>query len=447
MSQSFMKEKPVLPLVLSMSLPMVFSMLVNALYNIVDSFYVARISEEALTAVSLIFPLQNLVSALAIGFGIGINVVISISLGAGMKEKADQAFTKGVVLSELHGLICTVLCLICMSPFISCFTDQSLIHAYAMEYGMVVFAFSVFFHLAMAFEKIFQAVGRMKTSMVALLAGCVFNIILDPIAIFGFGPIPAMGIGGAAFATGLGQTLQLVVYLAVLKRTQIGLHFSLNGWKSERRSVREMYATGIPATLNLALPSVLITCLNSILSSLSSTGVLILGIYYKLQTFLYLTTNGFVQGMRPIIGYNYGAGEKERVRSIFMTVLGLSGIVMVIGTLICQCIPETLIGIYSSSHVTIQDGSNALKIISTGFIISTVSCTVTGALEGLGKGMPSLLISFLRNIGIMVPCAFLLSCMIGVNGVWMSFPVTECICAAVSVYCYRRYISIRSSEK
>ena len=440
MSQSFMKEKPVLPLVLSMSLPMVFSMLVNALYNIVDGFYVAKISEDALTAVSLIFPLQNLVSALAIGFGIGINVVISISLGAGKKGKADQALTKGIVFSALHGLVCTILCLICMSWFISCFSDDSLIHGYAMEYGVVVFAFSIFFHLAMAYEKIFQAVGRMKTSMMALLAGCVFNIILDPIAIFGFGPIPAMGIGGAALATGLGQTLQLVVYLVVLVKNNIGLKFSLKEWKSESRSIREMYATGIPATLNLALPSVLITCLNSILGSVSSTGVLILGIYYKLQTFLYLTTNGFVQGMRPIIGYNYGAGEKERVRSIFMTVLGLSGIVMVIGTVICQCIPETLISLYSSNYLTIQNGSTALKIISTGFIISTLTCTVTGALEGLGKGMPSLLISFLRNIGVMIPCAFVLSGLIGVRGVWLSFPVTEFFCAVVSLICSRTFI-------
>ena len=441
MSQSFMKEKPVLPLVLSMSLPMVFSMLVNALYNIVDGFYVAKISEDALTAVSLIFPLQNLVSALAIGFGIGINVVISISLGAGKKGKADQALTKGIVFSALHGLICTILCLICMSWFISCFSDDSLIHGYAMEYGAVVFAFSIFFHLAMAYEKIFQAVGRMKTSMMALLAGCVFNIILDPIAIFGFGPIPAMGIGGAALATGLGQTLQLVVYVAVLVKNNIGLKFSLKEWKSESRSIREMYATGIPATLNLALPSVLITCLNSILASVSSTGVLVLGIYYKLQTFLYLTTNGFVQGMRPIIGYNYGAGEKERVRSIFMTVLGLSGIVMVIGTVVCQCIPETLMSLYSSNYLTIQNGSTALKIISTGFIISTLTCTVTGALEGLGKGMPSLLISFLRNIGVMIPCALVLSGLIGVRGVWLSFPVTECFCAVVSLICYRTFIS------
>lgn len=440
MSQSFMKEKPVLPLVLSMSLPMVFSMLVNALYNIVDGFYVAKISEDALTAVSLIFPLQNLVSALAIGFGIGINVVISISLGAGKKGKADQALTKGIVFSALHGLICTILCLICMSWFISCFSDDSLIHGYAMEYGAVVFAFSVFFHLAMAYEKIFQAIGRMKTSMMALLAGCVFNIILDPIAIFGFGPVPSMGIGGAALATGLGQTLQLVVYVAVLVKNNIGLKFSLKEWKSESRSIREMYATGIPATLNLALPSVLITCLNSILASVSSTGVLVLGIYYKLQTFLYLTTNGFVQGMRPIIGYNYGAGEKERVRSIFMTVLGLSGIVMVIGTVICQCIPETLMSLYSSNYLTIQNGSTALKIISTGFIISTLTCTVTGALEGLGKGMPSLLISFLRNIGVMIPCAFVLSGLIGARGVWLSFPVTECFCAVVSLICYRTFI-------
>lgn len=439
MNQNYMKEKPVLSLVLSMSLPMVISMLVNALYNIVDSFYVAKISEDAMTAVSLVYPIQNLISALAIGFGIGVNVVISIALGAQKKKKADQALSQGFLLALIHGLVCMIICTVIMPKFLGMFTSDAKIMEYALEYANVVFLFSVSFNLAMVFEKVFQAVGRMKTSMISLLSGCILNIVLDPMMIFGFGPIPAMGIKGAALATGLGQTLQLVIYAVIYFFNDIGLHMKRELFFAKGNCVKEMYGTGIPATLNLALPSVLITALNGILATVSAQGILILGIYYKLQTFLYLTTNGFVQGMRPLVGYNYGAGEYARVRKIILDVLLLSSIVMIVGTLICLAIPQALMGMYTVNTDTITQGSTALRIISAGFIISGVSCTITGALEGLGKGLPSLMISLLRYIIIMIPAAFVLSGIMGVNGVWLAFPVTETITALLAFFIYRKY--------
>ena len=439
MNQNYMKEKPVLSLVLSMSLPMVISMLVNALYNIVDSFYVAKISEDAMTAVSLVYPIQNLISALAIGFGIGVNVVISIALGAQKKKKADQALSQGLLLALIHGLVCMIICTVIMPKFLGMFTSDTKIKEFALEYANMVFLFSVSFNLAMVFEKVFQAVGRMKTSMISLLSGCILNIVLDPMMIFGFGPIPAMGIKGAALATGLGQTLQLVIYAVIYFFNDIGLHMKRDLFLAKGSCAKEMYGTGIPATLNLALPSVLITALNGILASVSAQGILILGIYYKLQTFLYLTTNGFVQGMRPLVGYNYGAGENARVRKIILDVLLLSSVVMIVGTVICLAVPQTLMGMYTVNTDTITQGSTALRIISAGFIISGVSCTITGALEGLGKGMPSLMISLLRYIIIMIPAAFVLSRFMGVNGVWIAFPVTETFTAVLAYFIYRKY--------
>lgn len=442
MNQNYMKEKPVLSLVLSMSLPMVISMLVNALYNIVDSFYVAKISEDAMTAVSLVYPIQNLISAIAIGFGIGVNVVISIALGAQKKKKADQALSQSLLLALVHGFACMSVCTVIMPKFLSMFTSDARIMEYALEYANVVFLFSVSFSLAMVFEKVFQAIGRMKTSMVALMSGCILNIVLDPMMIFGFGPIPAMGIEGAALATGLGQTLQLVIYAAVYLFQDIGLHIKRDLFLAKGNCIKEMYGTGIPATLNLALPSVLITALNGILATVSSQGILILGIYYKLQTFLYLTTNGFVQGMRPLVGYNYGAGEYKRVRKIILDVLLLSSVVMIAGTVICLAVPQSLMGLYTVNMVTITEGSTALRIISVGFIISGVSCTITGALEGLGKGVPSLMISLLRYIIIMIPSAFVLAKILGVTGVWIAFPVTEAVTAVLSYLIYRKYAKI-----
>lgn len=445
MSQDFMKEKPVLPLLLSMALPMVLSMLVNSLYNIVDSLFVAQISEDAMTALSLVYPVQNFINAVGIGFGIGINAVIAIHLGAGEEEKANQAAAQGLLLVTVHGVVMTVGGILLMPWFLSLFTQSQTVIDLGVRYSNVVFLFTLMLGWGVAFEKIFQAVGRMKTTMISLMAGCVANIILDPMMIFGFGPIPAMGIEGAALATGIGQTLSFVIYLIVYRVRPIGIQLHGRDVRPRAKMVGRLYAIGIPATLNLALPSLLISALNAILAAYSEVNILILGIYYKLQTFLYLPANGLVQGMRPLMGFNFGAGEYRRLKQIYGWVLALSGGIMLLGTVLCLTIPETLMGLFTQNPETIQMGGRALRIISAGFFISAVSVTSSGALEGLGKGLPSLAISLSRYLVVILPAAWLLSLWLGAEGVWHSFWVTEVLSAALAFWVYRR--TVRKSSQ
>ena len=438
MNENFMKEKPVLPLILSMSLPMVLSMMVNSLYNIVDSFFVAQISEDAMTALSLVYPVQNFVNAIGIGFGIGINAVIAIHLGAGDEKKANMATTQGMLLALIHAVILTVAGIAVMPGFLRMFTSSEKVIDLGIRYSVIVFLFTFAIVLGVAFEKVFQAVGAMKVTMLSLMCGCIANIILDPVLIFGLGPFPAMGIEGAALATGLGQVLTLVIYIAVYLRWPIRVKICRKYCRPDMRMIARLYAIGIPATLNLALPSLLISALNAILASFSQIYVLVLGIYYKLQTFLYLPANGFVQGMRPVIGFNYGAGEHRRVKQIYRIVLCMSGLIMIFGTIICLAVPEKLMELFTQNEETIRAGETALRIISAGFIISAVSVTSSGALEGLGKGVPSLVISLFRYVLVIIPAAYILSRIFGAVGVWHGFWIAELITAAVAFAVYRK---------
>lgn len=438
MNENFMKEKPVLPLILSMSLPMVLSMMVNSLYNIVDSFFVAQISEDAMTALSLVYPVQNFVNAIGIGFGIGINAVIAIHLGAGDEKKANMATTQGMLLALIHAVILTVAGIAVMPGFLRMFTSSEKVIDLGIRYSVIVFLFTFAIVLGVAFEKVFQAVGAMKVTMLSLMCGCIANIILDPVLIFGLGPFPAMGIEGAALATGLGQVLTLVIYIAVYLRWPIRVKICRKYCRPDRRMIARLYAIGIPATLNLALPSLLISALNAILASFSQIYVLVLGIYYKLQTFLYLPANGFVQGMRPVIGFNYGAGEHRRVKQIYRILLCMSGLIMIFGTIICLAVPEKLMELFTQNEETIRAGETALRIISAGFIISAVSVTSSGALEGLGKGVPSLVISLFRYVLVIIPAAYILSRIFGAVGVWHGFWIAELITAAVAFAVYRK---------
>ena len=432
MNQKFMKEKPVMPLVISMALPMTFSMLVNALYNIIDSYFVARISEDAMTALSLVFPLQNLVNAVVIGFAIGINATIAYFLGAEKHNTADKTASLGTLFNMIHGFVLAVVCIAITAPFLAMFTDKRSIIEMGTEYAKIVFIFAVPNAAGLCFEKIFQSVGRMKTSMLCMLVGCVSNIILDPLMIFGIGIFPEMGIRGAALATGIGQIISLVCYLMFYILNPIPVKVRLKDMTPDAALSRKMYSIGVPATLSLALPSIQVSALNAILAVYSASYVLVLGAYFKLQTFLYLTGNGVVQGMRPLIGYNYGAGEKKRVKDIFRSALILIAGVMVIGTILCLAVPQTLIGLFTSNPETILYGKEALRLISIGFIASSVSVTVSGALEGLGKGKESLVNSLLRYIIVILPLAFILSKIFGAAGVWHAFWVTEVIVAVIS---------------
>ena len=431
-----MKEKPVLPLVLKMALPMVISMLVNSLYNIVDSFFVAQVSEDAMTAISIVYPLQNLANAVGVGFGVGINAAVAYYLGAGNGKAANRSATLGIILSALHGIVLAGICMLFIRPFISIFTDSEEIVAYGLDYFYVVIAFAPVLTLGMAFEKVLQATGKMKTTMFCMAIGAVANIILDPIFISGLGAVPAMGVFGAALATGIGQSLSLISYIAVFLLAKIPVRLRLER-RGEEKICRKLYYVGIPASLNLALPSFMITVLNAILAAFAEVYVLILGVYYKLQTFIYFTISGIVQGIRPLISYNLGAGRKDRVIGIFKVTLLLSLGVMVIGTILCLAIPKQLMDIFTDTPQTMEQGAVALRIISAGFIVSAISVVVSGSFEALGKGMPSLIISLLRYIAIL-PIALLMSYLFQAAGVWHSFWITELLSAVVSCILFWR---------
>ena len=417
-----MRERSVFPLLLSMSLPMVLSMLVSSLYNIVDSYFVAMISEDSMTALSLVFPMQNLVHSVAVGFGVGMNAVIAFHSGAGERDRADAAATGGLVLAAIHGIFLTIFCIAFSPMFLRMFTSSEVIIDGGIRYSVVVFAFSLVNILGITFEKIFQSVGRMKVSMAAMMAGCISNIILDPVFIFGAGPVPAMGIEGAALATGLGQLLTLVIYIAVYFISPMKVRIRRDMMVPGLKMASRLYLIGIPATLNLALPSVLVSALNAML--------------------LYLPASGFVQGMRPVIGYNYGAGDMGRVKRIFTVVLIMCAVIMLAGTLLSAVFPASLIGIFTENPDTISIGVTALRTICIGFIFSSVSVASSGALEGLGKGISSLMISLLRYIVVIIPVAFLLCFGLGMgpDGVWSAFWITEIIAAAASIVIYRKAI-------
>ena len=438
MNQTFMKERRILPLVLSMSLPMVISMAVNSLYNIVDSFFVAKISEDAMTALSLVFPIQNLVNAVTIGFAIGINAVIAYFLGAKQEHKANEAATQGIVCNFLHGILLTVGCIAGMPMFLRMFTENQTVLDMGLRYARIVLLFSVVISMAVSFEKIFQSVGKMKVSMFSMMVGCVSNILLDPVLIFGLGPAPRLGIEGAAIATGLGQIFSLAVYLLIYMFRPMGVRIQLRGFAMNKGLLLRLYSIGIPAALNMALPSVLISALNGILAAYGQVYVLVLGVYYKLQTFLYLSANGIIQGIRPLVGYNYGAGEYRRVRRIYTTSLTLIMAIMAVGTVLCLLFPQNLMGLFTDNRETLAIGAAALRIISLGFVVSAVSVTASGTLEGLSQGMPSLVISLCRYILVIIPAAFVLSRVCGAHGVWYAFVISELLTAAAAGLIYHR---------
>lgn len=439
MDQTFMKERKILPLVLSMSLPMVISMAVNSLYNIIDSYFVAKVSENAITALALVYPVQNLINAIAIGFGVGINAAVAFYLGAGDQIRADKSAAQGILFNFMHGILLAIICIVGMPAFLGIFSSDKELIRMALAYSDRAFLFSPIIALSLAFEKIFQSMGKMKITMICMMCGFVANIILDPIMIFGIGIFPAMGIAGAAYATGIGQCITLIVYVLFYVICRIPIKISPSTIRPDKTIMKKLYSVGISATLNLALPSLLISMLNGMLADFSQKYVLVLGVYYKLQTFIYLTANGIIQGIRPLVGYNFGAGKHDRVKKIFHTALIMNAGIMLTGTLLSWIIPGRLMGLFTESAETIKIGINALHIISTGFVISAVSITCSGALEGLGQGGKSLFISLLRYVVVILPSAYVFSRFMGADGVWTAFGFTEFVSAIFALYIYRHF--------
>ena len=312
-----------------------------------------------------------------------------------------------------------------------------------LSYANIVLLFSAVDALGMAYEKIYQAVGKMVLAMMSVLVGCLTNIVLDPLLIFGLGPFPEMGIEGAAWATGIGQTAALVFYVVVNGLRPLNVKISVRQMLPREGIWKSMYSVGIAAALNIALASFLLSALNWILAPFSQVYILVLGVYYKLQALLYQAACGLVQGMRPLVGYNYGAGEYGRVKSIFRAAVIVIVGIMAAGTILCQAAPDWLMGLFTENAGTIEKGRAALRIISLGFIFSAVSVAASGALEGMGQGLASLKISLMRYVIVIIPAAFFLSRVLGLGpaGVWHSFWIAETVTAALSWLIYRRYLA------
>ncbi len=432
-NNAYMKTKPVFPLLMSMSVPMMLSMLIQALYNIIDSIYVSRLGTQSLTAVSLAFPLQNTIISLAVGIGVGISSAIAIHLGAEQQEKANRAATLGIALSMAHCLIFILIGIFVTEPFLKLFTTNPETLSEATIYCRIVLCLSFGCILQVTMEKIFQGIGEMKITMFLLATGCIINIILDPILIFGLLGFPALGVAGAAIATVIGQISAFVLYIIVYLSRPFAVTIHPRFLCRDAHIIKIIYGVGLPATVMMLLPSVLVTVLNRILISFSEIYVAVLGVYFKLQTFIYMPANGIVMGMRPLIGYNYGAGESERVKKIILYSLYSSGAIMLLGTILSWTIPRQIFLLFDAAGEMLTAGITALPIISLGFLVSAIGLIYSGVFEAMGEGKYSLIISLLRQFIITIPLALLLSRFFGPIGVWVSFPAGEIIAAITGV--------------
>lgn len=436
-----MAAKPVFPLLMSMAFPPMLSMLVQSMYNIVDSMFVARFSQDALTAVSLAFPLQNLVLAVAVGTGVGVNSYISRKLGAQDQDAANAAVTHGFLLSFAHAVFFVIFGLVAIRQFFRLFTDSAEIFSLACDYSYIVVlgAFAQLFHIMV--EKLLQATGRMLAPMLLQAIGAIANIILDPILIFGLFGAPRMGVRGAAVATVLGQVLSMTLSLLVFFLRDQDVRMDLKKFKPDLHAVAQIYAVGVPTMLMNALGSVLVTLLNSILIRFSELAVSVFGVYFKLQTFVFMPVSGLTQGALPIMGYNYGAQNQKRLLATLRCAVLVAVGIMAAGNLLFALMPDKLLLLFDASPDMLGIGVPALRIISCSYVFAAIGLILSNLFQAVGKGAYSLTVFLMRQLIVVVPLAFLLSQTMGLNGIWVAFPIAEAagaVAAALFFLIFRR---------
>jgi len=432
-----MGHEKILPLLIKMSLPVMLSMFIQSLYNIVDSYFVAKLSEKALRATSLAYPVQIIIVALGVGTGTGLNSLISRSLGANKQEKADQAAMHGFIAAILSSLIFIIFRFTLMDKFFDYFTKDPTVKAMGMEYLGLVSTFAFFSIIQITIEKMIQGTGKMVWSMIIQLVGAIINIILDPIMIFGLYGFPAMGIKGAAMATLIGQGAGALLGIIVLFSDIIDLNINFLNFKFSKGIIKEIYNVGFPSILMQSITALVTTIMNLILIRHSEIAVSVLGVYFKLQSFVFMPVFGLSQGVLPLIGYNYGAENKERVEETFKWGMRLTAIVMAVGTIVFQLFPRELMGIFSDDPNMTNMGVYTLRIISICFVFAAIGITNSTFFQALGLGKYSLIVTSLRQLILIIPIAYVLS-FIGLNFVWLSYPISEIIATIVSVTLQRR---------
>ena len=435
-------EMPMKQLVPKISVPIMISMLVQALYNVVDSIFVAKYDPNALAAVSLAFPIQTLMIALSTGLGVGINSLISRRLGEHNHKAALNAASAGMVLEACGFLLFAIFGLFFSRTFFTWFTDEAALIDLGEQYLFIVSVFSFALFQSIFFERALQSTGNTVFSMVMQLSGAITNIILDPIMIFGLLGFPAMGIAGAAWATVIGQVVSMTVGFIANQTKNKELKLSTREFRVNMQSVREILSVGFPSVIVQAINSLLTVFMNMILIAYGSVAVSVLGVYFKLQSFVFMPVFGLGNGMVAIIGYNYGARLRSRIYDGIKVSLTYAAVIMAIGTALFWAFPEFLMGLFETSGESASQltaiGVPALRTISLSFILAAVGITLSNVFQAIGKGTYSLLMSLMRQLIVLLPVAWVLSKLGGLDAIWWSFPIAEVVSVTLCLYLYRK---------
>ena len=420
-------------LIMNMSLPIMMSMLIQSLYNVVDSIFVSWISEEAITAVSLAFPLQGLLIAFSVGTGVGTQSLLSRKLGEKNDRDAKQVRDHGIFLALSTWVVFAILTIFLSRPFMGFFTDDQELLRLSLVYIRIVIILSTGMFMSVMLERLMQAYGDSFHSMITQATGAIMNIILDPVLIFGC----KLGVAGAAIATVIGQWVSCALGFYFLKKHS-GITISLKGFKPNRRIVKGIYAVGVPQICTTSLMAVMVSAINTILIAFSSTAVAVFGIYGKLQSFVFMPVLGLSAGTVPIIGYNYGARNRHRITETVRKAILIAFAFMALGFMVFQFLPDKLLSLFNATPDMLEIGIPALKTISWSFLLASISIAMSSSFQGTGVGFYTLIQGFVRQIVVLIPLAYGLSRFMGINGIWLSFILAEVVGLAVSLILYAR---------
>lgn len=431
---------PIPKLLITMSLPMIASMLVQALYNIVDSMFVAQLNENALTAVSLAFPIQNLMIAVAAGTGVGINALLSRSLGEKQFDTANTIARNGILLGVLSSLVFAIAGIFGSRFFFEMQTKDAQIIEYGTQYMSVITIASIGIFMQITFERLMQSTGKTIFNMITQGLGAIINIILDPILIFGWFGLPAMGVTGAAVATVIGQIIAAMLGIFFNWKYNKEIHVSFKGFKPCGKTIGNIYKIGVPSIIMQSIGSLTTFGMNNILLMFSSTAATVFGVYFKLQSFIFMPVFGLTNGMIPIVAYNYGARNKKRIYQTIKlsTVIAVS--IMLVGVAIFQTVPATLLGLFEASVYMLAIGVPALRAISLSFIFAGFCIVSSSVFQALGNGVYSMIMSFARQIIVILPVAFLFAKFLGLDAVWFAYPIAEVVSVVICIFMLKRII-------
>ena len=424
-AENKMAVMPIRKLICQMSAPPLISMFLQYSYNLIDSIFVAKLGENALTAVSLSFPITTLMNAASIWIGVGVNVLIAGYLGGKAQDKADSVVTHGILLSFVVGALLNILVLLIMKPYFRAFTGNEEIYKLSIAYMGLCSLMQIPNMVHIAIQKMIQATGNMVAPMWFQIAGVVVNFILNPILIFGIGAFPALGICGSALATVAGYMVSMILAFALLLGTKQKVHFQIKGFRLQKQIIGRIFAFGLPSFIMNALSSFMVTFVNLFLAAYSATAIAFFGAYFKIQQLIVMTVNGLIQGCLPVMSFNYGAGNRERLNLAFRYGTILVSIMMIIGTIVVTVYPSQILKLFAASDEMCSFGISAMRIMAVSYLFCGISTMISTYFQATGNVLSSIGIQLCRQLILFVPAMWCLDKVFQMNGIWYAFPVTE----------------------